>query len=155
LPWARWVTRAATLQALVDGARHALPVATACALVGVIIGVINLTGVAAEIGGHVIAIGRDNLLLALVLTMLTCLVLGMGIPTIPNDIITSSLAAPVLLELGVPLIVSHILHALPGCALPPTDRVVAADAAARGHGTFARLPGDGCVAHAGTGNKNV
>ncbi|WP_334153979.1 TRAP transporter permease [Tepidimonas sp.] len=100
--------RRTALQALVDGARHALPVASACALVGVIIGVINLTGVAAEIGGHVIAIGRDNLLLALFLTMLTCLVLGMGIPTIPNYIITSSLAAPVLLELGVPLIVSHM-----------------------------------------------
>ncbi len=89
-------------------AHHALPVAIACALVGVIIGIINLTGVAAEMGGYVIALGRDNLLLALVLTMLTCLVLGMGIPTIPNYIITSSLAAPILLELGVPLIVSHM-----------------------------------------------
>ncbi len=101
-------TRRTALQALAEGARHALQVAAACALVGVIIGIINLTGVAAEIGGHVIAIGRDNLLLALVLTMLTCLILGMGIPTIPNYIITSSLAAPVLLELGVPLIVSHM-----------------------------------------------
>lgn len=100
--------RRTALRALVEGAAHALPVAAACALVGVIIGVINLTGVAAEIGGHVIAVGRDNLLLALLLTMLTCLVLGMGIPTIPNYIITSSLAAPVLLELGVPLIVSHM-----------------------------------------------
>lgn len=100
--------RQLAVQSLVDGARHALPVAIACALVGVIIGVINLTGVAAEIGGRVIAIGHDNLFLALLLTMLTCLVLGMGIPTIPNYIITSSLAAPVLLELGVPLIVSHM-----------------------------------------------
>lgn len=100
--------RQLAVQSLVDGARHALPVAIACALVGVIIGVINLTGVAAEIGGRVIAIGQDNLFLALLLTMLTCLVLGMGIPTIPNYIITSSLAAPVLLELGVPLIVSHM-----------------------------------------------
>jgi TRAP transporter 4TM/12TM fusion protein len=100
--------RQLAVQSLVDGARHALPVAIACALVGVIIGVINLTGVAAEIGGRVIAIGQDNLFLALFLTMLTCLVLGMGIPTIPNYIITSSLAAPVLLELGVPLIVSHM-----------------------------------------------
>jgi TRAP transporter 4TM/12TM fusion protein len=100
--------RATAVQALVDGARHALPVAIACALVGVIIGVINLTGVAAEMGGHIIAIGRESLFLALFLTMLTCLVLGMGIPTIPNYIITSSLAAPVLLELGVPLIVSHM-----------------------------------------------
>jgi TRAP transporter 4TM/12TM fusion protein len=100
--------RTLAVKALVDGARHALPVAIACALVGVIIGVINLTGVAAELGGHIIAIGRESLFLALLLTMLTCLVLGMGIPTIPNYIITSSLAAPVLLELGVPLIVSHM-----------------------------------------------
>ena len=96
------------VQALADGARHALPVAIACALVGVIIGVINLTGVAAEFGGRIIAIGDKSLFLALLLTMATCLVLGMGIPTIPNYIITSSLAAPVLLKLGVPLIVSHM-----------------------------------------------
>ncbi len=94
--------------ALADGARHALPVAIACALVGVIIGTINLTGVAAELGGRIIAVGEQSLFLALVLTMVTCLVLGMGIPTIPNYIITSSLAAPVLLKLGVPLIVSHM-----------------------------------------------
>jgi len=96
------------VRSLADGARHALPVAIACTLVGVIIGVINLPGVAAEFGGHVIAIGEKSLFLALVLTMITCLVLGMGIPTIPNYIITSSLAAPVLLQLGVPLIVSHM-----------------------------------------------
>jgi TRAP transporter 4TM/12TM fusion protein len=101
-------TRRIALEALAQGARQAVPVAVACALVGVIIGVLNLTGVAAEFGGQIIAIGRDNLFLALFLTMLTCLVLGMGIPTIPNYIITSSLAAPVLLELGVPLIVSHM-----------------------------------------------
>ncbi len=100
--------RQMALQALVNGARHALPVAIACALVGVIIGVINLTGVAAELGGHIIAVGEKSLFLALLLTMLTCLVLGMGIPTIPNYIITSSLAAPILLELGVPLVVSHM-----------------------------------------------
>jgi TRAP-type uncharacterized transport system fused permease subunit len=77
-------------------------------LVGVIIGMINLTGVAAELGGHIIAVGEKSLFLALLLTMVTCLVLGMGIPTIPNYIITSSLAAPILLELGVPLVVSHM-----------------------------------------------
>ena len=100
--------RKLAVRALVDGARHALPVAIACALVGVIIGVINLTGVAAELGGRIIAVGESSLFLALLLTMVICLVLGMGIPTIPNYIITSSLAAPVLLKLGVPLIVSHM-----------------------------------------------
>jgi TRAP transporter 4TM/12TM fusion protein len=100
--------RKLAIQAMVDGARHALPVAIACALVGVIIGMINLTGVAAELGGRIIAVGENSLFLALLLTMVICLVLGMGIPTIPNYIITSSLAAPVLLKLGVPLLVSHM-----------------------------------------------
>lgn len=100
--------RKLAIQAMVDGARHALPVAIACALVGVIIGMINLTGVAAELGGKIIAVGEQSLFLALLLTMVICLVLGMGIPTIPNYIITSSLAAPVLLKLGVPLLVSHM-----------------------------------------------
>ncbi|WP_115947811.1 TRAP transporter permease [Pseudomonas sp. GL-R-19] len=96
------------LHALVEGARHAVPVGIACALVGVIIGMVTLTGVASTFAGYILAIGRDNLLLSLILTMVTCLVLGMGIPTIPNYIITSSIAAPALLELGVPLIVSHM-----------------------------------------------
>ncbi|HXH02850.1 MAG TPA: TRAP transporter permease [Candidatus Competibacteraceae bacterium] len=96
------------LNCLAEGAQHALGVGTACALVGVIIGVSTLTGVASQFAGVIIDLGKDSLFLSLVLTMLTCLVLGMGIPTIPNYIITSSLAAPALLELGVPLIVSHM-----------------------------------------------
>ncbi|MEO7940634.1 MAG: TRAP transporter permease, partial [Burkholderiaceae bacterium] len=96
------------LHALADGARNALPVGIACALVGVIIGVLTLTGAATLFAGTIIQIGKNSLFLSLVLTMLVCLVLGMGIPTIPNYIITSSLAAPALLELGVPLIVSHM-----------------------------------------------
>jgi TRAP transporter 4TM/12TM fusion protein len=96
------------LGALADGARHALPVGVACALVGVIIGVLTLTGIATTFAGYIIELGHSSLFLSLVLTMLVCLVLGMGIPTIPNYIITSSLAAPALLKLGVPLIVSHM-----------------------------------------------
>ncbi len=95
-------------EALIYGAQQALPVGVACALVGVIIGVLTLTGAATMVTGYILEAGRDNLLLALVLTMLCCLVLGMGIPTIPNYIITSSVAAPALLDLGVPLIVSHL-----------------------------------------------
>ncbi len=93
---------------LADGAKHALPVGVACALVGVILGVITLTGVASTFAGYIIRLGEHSLFASLVLTMITCLILGMGIPTIPNYIITSSLAAPALLELGVPLIVSHM-----------------------------------------------
>jgi TRAP transporter 4TM/12TM fusion protein len=96
------------VNAMANGARHALPVGVACALVGVIIGVLTLTGAATNFAGYIIQLGEKSLFLSLVLTMLVCLVLGMGIPTIPNYIITSSLAAPALLELGVPLIVSHM-----------------------------------------------
>ncbi len=97
-----------SLDGMAEGAKNALSVGVACALVGVIIGVMTLTGAATAFGGYVIALGEHSLFLSLVLTMLTCLVLGMGIPTIPNYIITSSLAAPALLEMGVPLIVSHM-----------------------------------------------
>lgn len=55
-----------------------------------------------------VSVGENNLPLALVLVMVFSLILGMGIPTIPNYIITSSLAAPILLHLGVPLLVSHM-----------------------------------------------
>ena len=96
------------LNALADGARHALPVGVACALVGVIIGILTLTGAATTFAGYIIQMGQSSLFASLLLTMLVCLVLGMGIPTIPNYIITSSLAAPALLQLGVPLIVSHM-----------------------------------------------
>ena len=101
-------TLRACVFALVEGARHAIPVGVACALVGVIIGIVSLTGIATTFAGYILAIGQNNLFLSLVLTMLTCLVLGMGIPTIPNYIITSAIAAPALLDLGVPLIVSHM-----------------------------------------------
>ncbi len=96
------------VNSLAEGAKHAIGVGIACALVGVIIGVSTLTGVATNFAGVIIDLGEHSLLLSLVLTMITCLVLGMGIPTIPNYIITSSLAAPALLELGVPLLISHM-----------------------------------------------
>jgi TRAP transporter 4TM/12TM fusion protein len=94
--------------AMVDGAKQALPVGVACALVGVIIGILTLTGAASSFAGFIMTVGEDSLFLSLVLTMIVCLILGMGIPTIPNYIITSSIAAPALLQLGVPLIVSHM-----------------------------------------------
>ena len=93
---------------MIDGAKQAIAVGIACAIVGVIIGVLTLTGAASNFAGFVLDIGAKSLFLSLLLTMAVCLVLGMGIPTIPNYIITSAIAAPALLKLGVPLIVSHM-----------------------------------------------
>ena len=94
--------------ALAEGAKTALPVGVACAIVGIIIGTLTLTGIASSIAGLVIDVGKTSIFLSLVLTMLISLILGMGIPTIPNYIITSAVVAPALLKLGVPLIVSHM-----------------------------------------------
>ena len=94
--------------ALADGARQALPVGLACAVVGIVIGTMTLTGIGTIFGNWVVSVGKGSLVASLALTMVVSLILGMGIPTIPNYIITSSLAAPALLELGVPLIVSHM-----------------------------------------------
>ncbi|WP_347310321.1 TRAP transporter permease [Defluviimonas sp. SAOS-178_SWC] len=93
---------------LAEGAKTALPVGIACALVGIIIGTMTLTGAANTFGQFIVHVGDKSLILSLILTMITCIVLGMGIPTIPNYIITSSIAGPALLALGVPLIVSHM-----------------------------------------------
>lgn len=94
--------------AMVNGAKQALGVGIACAIVGVIVGILTLTGAASSFAGFILEIGQTSLFLSLLLTMIACLLLGMGIPTIPNYIITSSIAAPALLKLGVPLIVSHM-----------------------------------------------
>ncbi len=94
--------------ALSDGARSALPVGVACALVGVIIGMMSLTGLDARFARIIADWAEGSLFLTLFLTMIVCLVLGMGVPTIPNYIITSTMAAPILFKMGVPLIVSHM-----------------------------------------------
>ncbi|WP_138935712.1 TRAP transporter permease [Roseovarius arcticus] len=101
-------TLALCRDSLADGAKTALPVGVACALVGIIIGTMTLTGAANTFGQFIVSVGQSSLFLSLILTMLTCILLGMGIPTIPNYIITSSIAGPALLALGVPLIVSHM-----------------------------------------------
>lgn len=97
-----------TRNAFGEGARLALSVGLACAIVGIMVGVMTKTGIGTIIGNAVIGVGRDNLLLALIMSMIFNLILGIGLPTIPNYIITASLTGPILLELGVPLIVSHM-----------------------------------------------
>jgi TRAP transporter 4TM/12TM fusion protein len=94
--------------ALSDGARSALPVGVACALVGVIIGMMSLTGLDARFARIILDWANGSLFLTLFFTMIVCLILGMGVPTIPNYIITSTMAAPILFKMGVPLIVSHM-----------------------------------------------
>ncbi|MBL8805613.1 MAG: TRAP transporter permease [Rhodospirillales bacterium] len=96
------------LDSLSDGARNAIAVGIACALVGVIIGTLTLTGLGGTFARVVVGLAGESKIAALVLTMVVCLILGMGIPTIPNYIITSSMVAPALLGMGVALLQSHM-----------------------------------------------
>ncbi|WP_284418411.1 MULTISPECIES: TRAP transporter permease [unclassified Bradyrhizobium] len=93
---------------LAESAKSALTVGMACAIVGVIIGMMTQTGVGSIFGSWVIGLGKTSLFAALIMTMLLSILLGTGIPTIPTYIITAALAAPALAKLGVPLIASHM-----------------------------------------------
>ena len=96
------------LAALEKGARSALGVATACALAGVIVGVVTKTGLGFNLAHAVLAIAGQSLLLTMFFTMVTSLILGMGVPTTANYIITSTIAAPTLLGLGVIPMAAHL-----------------------------------------------
>ncbi len=97
-----------TVRGLIEGALGAVSIGVACAIVGVIVGILTLTGLASAIASTIVNLSGGYLLAALALTMVTSLVLGMGVPTIPNYIITSAVAAPALLKMGVPLLASHM-----------------------------------------------
>ncbi len=90
------------------GARNAVGVALACATAGIIIGAITLTGLGLKLGNGLVELAGGNLLLTLVFTMITSLILGMGVPTTANYIITSTIAAPALIQLGVHPLAAHM-----------------------------------------------
>lgn len=91
-----------------SGARNAVGVAAACACAGIVVGVVTLTGLGLRFSHLVLAIGRGHLLPTLFLTMVASLILGMGLPTTAKYIVLATMAAPALLELGVPLIAAHL-----------------------------------------------
>ena len=96
------------LNALEQGAKSALGVAIACALVGFIIGTSSLTGLGLNISNNLVELAGGNLLLTLVYAMIGCLILGMGLPTTANYIVTSTIIAPALVKLGALPIASHM-----------------------------------------------
>ncbi|MEH8097689.1 TRAP transporter large permease subunit [Gallibacterium anatis] len=109
--WLRKETRMGLkeiIEALEDGAKQSLPVMAACAVVGIIIGVVNLTSFGTVMTSYIVTFGAGSLLLTLILTMLASIVLGMGLPSIPAYIITATMAAPALADFNIPLLVSHM-----------------------------------------------
>lgn len=102
------------VQACYWGARNMASVALTCACAGIIVGIVTLTGVGLNLSAIVVDLSAGSLYLGLFLTMIACLVLGMGVPTTPTYIIMATLTAPALIALGqaqnlaIPLVAVHL-----------------------------------------------
>ncbi len=103
------MTLKSVLGAMEQGARTALPVIAACACAGIIVGVVVQTGLGGRIADGIITLGGGQLYLTLFFTMIACLILGMGLPTTANYVVTATMAAPALiLGLDVPVLAAHM-----------------------------------------------
>jgi len=94
--------------ALADGGKSACSIIAACATAGIVIGVMNLTGVGIKFASFIVAFSGGNLGVALVLTMISCIVMGMGLPTTAAYLICASVASPALSQLGVAPLSAHM-----------------------------------------------
>lgn len=99
---------AGVLRMLEGGARTALPVIAACATAGIVAGTVTKTGLGGKLAGGVLDLAFGQFFLVLLFTMVACLILGMGLPTTANYVVTATVAAPILLQFDVPLIASHM-----------------------------------------------
>ncbi|WP_078408774.1 TRAP transporter permease [Priestia abyssalis] len=96
------------IQAMEEGIRSSLGVAMSCAIVGIIVGVSTLTGLGPKLTQSILVLGQGEIVLTLIFTMVACIIMGMGLPSIPTYIITSTMAAPALLELGIAPFLTHM-----------------------------------------------
>ena len=82
--------------ALASGAQNCLSIAIACGIAGIIAGVVTMTGLGQVFISAIVGVAGNNLMIALVLTMITCIILGMGVPTTANYVIMATTCAPIL-----------------------------------------------------------
>lgn len=115
-------TPARFLLALKVTARNALMVSTCCACAGIVVGCITATGIGFKFINIITSLADNNLVLMMIVLMMTCIVLGMGVPTTPAYIIVATLGAPVLVKMGVPVIAAHMFvfyYAILSVVTPP------------------------------------
>ena len=93
--------------ALAAGGKSTITVGAACGMAGIIAGTITMTGLANELINGIVSVAGNRLIIALVLTMLCCIVLGMGVPTTANYCIMAATTAPILIRMGVPALAAH------------------------------------------------
>ena len=117
---------------LVSGARSAITVVAATACAGIVIGVVTQTGLGLKMGSMLVSLANGKLFLTLIFAMMTSIVLGIGVPTTANYVITSTIVAPALLLLGVPMIAAHMFVFYFGIIADVTPPVALAAIAASG-----------------------
>ena len=117
---------------LESGARNVLGVVIACAAAGIIIGVVTKTGVGLKLASGLLALSGGMLLPTMFFTMITSLILGMGVPTTANYVITSTIAAPALIQMDVPVLAAHMFVFYFGIIADVTPPVALAAYAASG-----------------------
>lgn len=113
-------------QVAVNAARNTLMITCACACAGIVVGIISLTGGGFKLINILMSFVDGNLPLLLVMLMITCFIVGMGVPTAPAYIIVSMLAAPAMIKLGVPMICAHMFclyYAVLSTITPPVCMV--------------------------------
>ena len=96
------------VETIETGARNAIGVTVACGMAGIVIGVISYTGLATTLFNVIVPIARQNVFLALFLTMIACIICGMGVPTTANYILMATITAPIVVEMGIPLLAAHM-----------------------------------------------
>ena len=101
------VTPKRLLEALAAGGQGTITVAAACGIAGIIAGTITMTGLANMLINGIVTLAGNQVIIALFLTMLCCIVLGMGVPTTANYCIMAATCAPILIRMGMPAIAAH------------------------------------------------
>lgn len=122
------------LDALESGAKGVISVAVACACAGLVSGVITLTGLGLKMSSLLVALSGQNNLILMVLVMFTCLILGMGLPTVACYILLGALVGPAMVNMGLPIMASHMFILYFGCISAITPPVALAAYTAAGIG---------------------
>ena len=101
------ITPKRLLEALAAGGQGMITVAAACGVAGIVAGIIGVTGLAFMLFNGIVTLAGNQIIIALFLTMLCCIVLGMGVPTTANYCIMAATCAPILVQMGVPMVAAH------------------------------------------------
>jgi len=98
------------VEALENGAKNTISVAAACAIAGIIVGIVSLTGIGLKLADGLMVLSGGIDIIALFLTMIACIILGMGVPTTANYVIMATITAPIILKLipGTPVLAAHM-----------------------------------------------